>query len=226
MKVAKSKLVWPVAAVLSLAAATVNADASDQAKAEEVVTEANATLQDFRDDPDMTWFREHIKDAKAVLIVPTLVKAGFIFGGSGGTGVVSVHDEKAGGWSYPSFATIGSVSWGLQAGGEAAQVVLMAMTDKGRDSLLSTKAQLGADASVAAGPVGAGAQAATVDILQFSRTKGIFGGLTLEGSVIGVRDSLNNAYYGKVVQPVDILITRSVENPQAKPLIETLDKVK
>jgi len=225
MKVLKTTVVWSFAA-LSLAAGAVYADASDKAKAEEVVTEAVATVRDFQSDPDMGWFRDNIKNAKAVMIVPTLVKAGFIFGGSGGTGVVSVHDGKAGSWSYPSFATVGSVSWGLQAGGEAAQVVLMAMTDKGRDSLLSTKAQLGADASVAAGPVGAGAQAATVDILQFSRTKGLFGGLTLEGSVIGVRDSLNQAYYGKAVQPVDILITRSVENPQADPLLETLGKSK
>ena len=98
----------------------------------------------------------------------------------------------------------------------------MAMTVKGRDSLLSTKAQLGADASVAAGPVGAGAQAATVDILQFSRSKGVFGGLTLEGSVIGVRNKLNHAFYGQEVRPVDILISRTVSNPQADPLVKAL----
>jgi lipid-binding SYLF domain-containing protein len=198
------------------------AQADDKATAEETVTSAAKTFNTFVADPDMTWFRDHIKNAKAVMIVPQLVKAGFIFGGSGGTGVVSVHDDATGDWSYPSFATVGSVSWGLQAGAEAAEVVLMAMTVKGRDSLLSTKAQLGADASVAAGPVGAGAQAATVDILQFSRSKGIFGGLTLEGSVVGVREKLNHAYYGQPVQPVDILISRTVTNPQAAPLLKAL----
>jgi len=209
---------------LGACASAVQAD--DKATAETAVTNATKTLNTFLVDPNMTWFRNHVKDAKAVMIVPQLVKAGFIFGGSGGTGVVAVHDEDTGAWSYPSFATVGSVSWGLQAGAEAAEVILMAMTVKGRDSLLSTKAQLGADASVAAGPVGAGAQAATVDILQFARSKGVFGGLTLEGSVVGVRTKLNNAYYGQEVQPVDILISRKVSNPQADPLLQALSKTK
>jgi len=209
---------------LGVCAGAVQAD--DKATAEETVTKATTTFNTFLADPNMTWFRDNLPKAKAVMVVPQLVKAGFIFGGSGGTGVVSVHDDETGEWSYPSFATVGSVSWGLQAGAEAAEVVLMALTVKGRDSLLSTKAQLGADASVAAGPVGAGAQAATVDILQFARTKGVFGGLTLEGSVVGVRTKLNQAYYGQEVQPVDILISRKVSNPQADPLLEALSKGK
>jgi lipid-binding SYLF domain-containing protein len=205
---------------LGICASAVQAD--DKASAEKTVADATTTFNTFLADPNMTWFRDNIQNAKAVMVVPQLVKAGFIFGGSGGTGVVSVHDEETGTWSNPSFATIGSVSWGLQAGAQAAEVVLMAMTVKGRDSLLSTKAQLGADASVAAGPVGAGAQAATVDILQFSRSKGVFGGLTLEGSVIGVRNKLNHAFYGQEVRPVDILISRTVSNPQADPLVKAL----
>jgi lipid-binding SYLF domain-containing protein len=199
--------------------------AEDKATAEETVTKATDTFKTFLADPDMTWFRNHVKNAKAVMVVPQLVKAGFVFGGSGGTGVVSVRDEKTGTWSAPSFATIGSVSWGLQAGIQATEVVLMAMTVKGRDSLLSNKAQLGADATVAAGPVGAGVQAATVDILQFARAKGVFGGLSLEGSVVGVRNKLNQAYYGQEVQPVDILISRKVSNPQAAPLLRALGQI-
>ena len=98
----------------------------------------------------------------------------------------------------------------------------MVMTKKGMDSMLSNKFQLGGDVSVAAGPVGAGAAAATADILQFARTKGVFGGLTLEGAVIAIRDSLNNAYSGKAVRPVDILISRNVSNAHANPLRHTL----
>lgn len=194
----------------------------DKAEAEKTVNGAVTVLKHFASDPNMTWYREHIGEAKAVLIIPRLVKAGFIFGGSGGTGVVLARDEKTNTWKGPSFATAGSVSWGLQAGGSVAEVVMMAMTDKGKAALLSNKFQAGADASVAAGPVGAGAQAATTDILQYTRTKGIFGGLSLEGSVIAVRDSLNQAYYGKPVSPVDILVSGDVRNPQARQLIKTL----
>lgn len=196
--------------------------AKDKAEAVKVVNESVTVLKDFSADPNMTWYRDNITKAKAVLIIPTLVKAGFIFGGSGGTGVVLARDEATNTWKGPSFATAASVSWGLQAGGSAAQVVMMAMTDKGKDALLSNKFQAGADASVAAGPVGAGAQAATVDILQFTRSKGLFGGLSLEGSVIAVRDSLNHAYFGKPVTPVDILVKGDARNPQADVLIKQL----
>lgn len=119
---------------------------------------------------------------------------------------------------------MGSVSWGLQIGAEAAEVILLILSQKGLDSLLSTKVQLGADVSVAAGPVGAGAQAATVDILQFSRTKGVFGGLTLEGSAITPRDDLMSGYYGKPVTPVNILVSKEASNPQADALRAALMK--
>jgi lipid-binding SYLF domain-containing protein len=211
---------WLVLSALVLGSA--QAAANDKADAEKTVNGAVTVLRNFAADPDMTWYREHIHKAKAVLIIPNLLKAGFIFGGSGGHGVVLARDDKANVWRGPSFATAGSVSWGLQAGGSAAEIVMMAMTEKGKNALLSDKFQAGADASVSAGPVGAGAQAATTDIVQFARSKGLFGGLSLEGSVISVRDSLNHAYYGKSVTPVDILIHGNVKNPQAAPLITAL----
>lgn len=191
----------------------------------ELVNKAHTSLQNFISDPNMGWFRTHIKDAKAVFIVPQMVRAGFIFGGSGGSGVLLACDERTESWSDPSFYTIGSVSWGLQLGVEAAEMMLMVMTTNGLDSMLSTKFQLGADASVAAGPVGAGAQAATVDILAFSRTKGLFGGLTIEGAVITSRDKWNGTYYGQPVRPVDILIRREVSNVNATALRRTLTGV-
>jgi lipid-binding SYLF domain-containing protein len=190
----------------------------DFSKPHELVAEAQKTFADFVADPDMTWFRTHVKDAKAVLIVPRLMKAGFVFGASGGNGALLARDEKTNSWSYPSFHTMGSASFGLQAGVQAAEVILMVMTQKGVDAMLSTKAQLGADASVAVGPIGAGAQAATVDILQFARTKGAFGGISAEGAVIAIRDGWNEEYYGKAVRPTDILVKRSVSNPDADKL--------
>jgi lipid-binding SYLF domain-containing protein len=191
---------------------------------QDIVDGAQVTFTDFINDPNMTWFHDHVKDAKGIFVVPQLVKAGFIFGGSGGSGVLLAQDPKTHTWSYPAFYTMGSGSFGLQAGVEAAQVVLLVMTQKGMDAMLSTKFQVGADASVAAGPVGAGAQAATADILQFSRSKGIFGGLTVEGSVIAIRDKWNNEYYGKQVLPTDILVLRKVKNAAADPLREAVAK--
>ena len=213
---------WGWLAVSAIVLGSAQAAANDKADADKTVNGAVTVLKNFSADPNMTWYREHITKAKAVLIIPNLVKAGFIFGGSGGHGVVLAHDDKANVWRGPSFATAGSVSWGLQAGGSAAEVVMMAMTEKGKNALLSNKFQAGADASVSAGPVGTGAQAATTDIVQFSRSKGLFGGLSLEGSVITVRDSINQAYYGKPVTPVDILIEGNVKNPKADPLIKAL----
>ena len=206
-----------IIAALAFAAAPVSGQAED--KPQDIVDGAVTTLNNFSSDPNMTWFQKHIKDARGVLIVPSLVKAGFILGGSGGNGVLLAQiPDTNGKWSYPAFYTMGSGTFGLQAGVEKAEVVLLVMTEKGMNAMLSTKFQLGADASVAAGPVGAGAQAATADILQFSRSKGVFGGLTVEGAVIAVRDQWNQAYYGKAVQPTDILVKHTVQSAGADPL--------
>lgn len=209
-------------AALAFSQAASADQAKDKAEAEKIVTEAVTVLDHFSTDTAMTWFRDNIPHAKAVMIVPQLVKAGFVFGGSGGTGVVLSRDEKAGAWRGPSFATAAAVSAGFQAGVSVAEVVMMAMTDKGKNALLSDKFQVGADVSVAAGPVGAGAQAATTDIFQFVRAKGLYGGLNLEGTVIAVRDGLNEAYYGKKVSPAEILAKGEATNPQADALIKQL----
>jgi lipid-binding SYLF domain-containing protein len=199
-------------------AAIAPAFADDAADARETVDKARQTIEDFKADPDMGWFRDNLPDAKAVMVVPVLIKGGFIIGGSGGHGVVLWRDDASGRWSYPSFNFIGSVTFGLQIGGEAAEVVLMIRSDRGRRALLSREFKLGGDVSVAAGPTGAGAQVATADVLAFSRTKGLFGGLTVEGAVIEPKDKWNKAYYGKAASAEDVLIAQNVSNPQADPL--------
>ena len=222
----RQQLVTGLIAALFLLVESGASWAEDDAKnAQEVVDGAQKTLENFVADPNMTWFRDHVKDAKALFIVPQLLRAGFMFGGSGGTGVLLARDEKTSEWSQPAFYTMGSVSFGLQIGAESSEVVLMVMTQRGLDSMLTTSFKLGGDVSVAAGPVGAGAKAQTSDILSFSRSKGIYGGLSLEGAVIKVRDSLSEAYYGKPVSPRAILITRDVSNAQAAPLVKTVTKV-
>jgi lipid-binding SYLF domain-containing protein len=198
---------------LLLASGIVLAD--DRGKANDLLRDATITFNEFMSDPDMIWFRNNVRDARALVIVPQMLKLGFVFGGAGGNAVVLVKDEQTGEWSYPAFYTTGAVTVGLQIGGALTDVIMMVMTESGRNALLSSKFQLGADASIAAGPVGVGGQVATVDILQFSRAKGIYGGLTLEGAVIAPRRDLNSAFYGRIVDPVDILIRHTVTNPLA-----------
>ena len=165
----------------------------------------------------MKWFRDNMSNAKGVLIVPQLVKGGFIFGGSGGSGVLLV---KGGGniWSDPAFYTMGSGTVGFQIGVEVSEIILMIMTDRGVDALLTSSFKLGGDVSIAAGPIGAGAKAQTADILAFSRTKGIYGGVNIEGAVLKIRSDWNHDYYGNQTSPRAILLERSETNSHADEL--------
>lgn len=130
----------------------------------------------------------------------------------------------------PAFYTIGEVSFGLQIGGQASEIILVALSDRGVSALLAPSGKLGANTSIAVGPVGAGASAATqnlsADIISFGRAKGAFAGISVDGAIVGVRGSLNEAYYGKKeITPTDILIKRTVHNPQSKGLIDAVSKV-
>ncbi len=183
-----------------------------------LVLSARTTFSDFERDPDMTWFRDHIGRAQAVLIAPEIVKAGWIFGGSGGRAVLYARDAD-GRWVGPAFYNIGAASVGFQAGLSVSQTVTLVMTRKGLDTLLANSLKLGGDASVAAGPVGAGANSdITADFVAFSRSKGLYGGLNLEGSVIGPANDWNSAYYGRPVLPTDILVRADVRNAQGERL--------
>jgi lipid-binding SYLF domain-containing protein len=216
-----------ILAAMLLIAAAPGAMAADQEDAQGIVDKARVTLSSFMRDKDYEWLRENIKKAKGVLIYPQVLKAGFILGGSGGTGVLLARDSKTGEWSDPAFYTLGSVSYGLQIGGEAAEVVLLVMSQKGVDSLLTSKFKLGGDTSIALGPVGAGAKAnITADFISFAKSKGLYAGLNLDGSYLDVRESLNKAYYGKEATPVDIIVKQSVSNKGAVPLREELKKAK
>ena len=200
---------------LALSGCATTKPSNDYGRPGELVDAALVTFNNFSADPNMTWFRNNIDRARAVIIFPRVVRAGFVFGGSGGSGTMLLRDQSTGEWTYPAFFSMGKGSFGFQAGVDVAEVVLMVMTQRGVDRFLSPSVQLGADASVAAGPVGAGASAALSDILSFSRAKGVFGGLSVEGGVITPRNEWNSAYYGQNVRTVDILIKRNVSNPQA-----------
>jgi len=216
-----------IAAVLTGGPAPALAD--DAQETRQLVDKARLTIENFTADPNMEGFRSQVKRAKGVYIAPQVLRGAFVLGVSGGSGVFLVRDEKGGQWNGPAFYTIGGASLGLQAGGDASEVVLLAMSQRGVTALLSTSAKLGADAGIAVGPVGLGASAATAnlsaDIIIYARAKGLYAGISLDGAVVATRDALNKAYYGKDVTPTDILIRRAVANPQSAGLMEAIAKV-
>ncbi len=212
-----------IAVVLLIAFGAVGcASNGTEAERQGTVDQALATMNDFKASPDQQWFRQNVQRAQGVAIFPRIVRAGFIFGGSGGSGVLLGRDVKTGTWSNPSFHTIGSVTFGLQIGATVSNVVALVMTQRGMNALLSTEVNLGTDVSIAVGPVGQGVAAATTDILMFSRDRGLFGGLTVDGSVISPRPSWNADFYGQPASPADILIRRNVSNPGADALINAV----
>jgi len=202
--------------------------ASDKTDAQAIVTKANIAFNSFMSDKNFTEMRKLSRSAKGIFIAPQVLKGAFIWGASGGTGVLLVREE-GGTFTHPAFYTIGSVSFGLQIGGQASEIILLAMTDRGVTTLLQNSVKLGADVGIAAGPYGAGAQAATAnisaDILSFSRSKGLYGGVSLDGAIVDVRDSLNKAYYAKPVTPTDILVKKNVSNAHADKLRASVAKI-
>lgn len=214
----RSTLVAAAAVAATLALPVGSAWASDADDARGIVEKSHAVFKDVVGTKDFDSLRAGLKHAKGVLIYPQVLKAGFFLGGSGGTGVLLVRGANND-WSNPAFYTMGAVSFGLQFGGEAAEIIMLVNSQKAVDSLMTNKVNLGGDASVAAGPVGAGQKAnVTADFVSYAKSKGAFLGMSVEGSVLDVRESLNNAYYGKSVTPIDIVIKRSVSNKQADSL--------
>ena len=190
------------------------AHAGKREKAERLVTKAAETASYFASDSAFEAMWGLSDEAKAMVIIPRSLRGGFIFGGSGGNAVMVARNED-GSWSQPTFLTIGSFSFGLQAGGEASEVVLLVMTNRGMEQLLSTSVKLGADLTLAAGPIGAGAKAQTTDILAFSRSRGLYGGISLEGAVLKTRHSWNEAYYNARVSPADVIYRQQAYNPSS-----------
>ncbi|HZR68485.1 MAG TPA: lipid-binding SYLF domain-containing protein [Burkholderiales bacterium] len=212
-----------VAAFAGCAAINRGHDPSDVSRTE--VQRAQATLEAFRNDTQMAGFRERLKDAKGVVIAPRLGRGGFIFGGGGAEAVALVR-ESNGRWSSPAFYKLASASVGLQAGADVSEVVMLLMTDKAVNALLNPKFDLGADASIAAGPVGVGTQRdITADVLSYARSRGAYAGLSVGGAYIQPDEAANKAYYGKSVTPTDILVRRNVSNPESAALQRSLSRM-
>jgi SH3 domain-containing YSC84-like protein 1 len=165
-------------------------------------------LHSIMSTPDKGIPEEVLTGAKCMLIVPNLIKGGFIFGGKHGRGVASCRTSS--GWSAPAFVSVGGGSWGLQIGVEGVDLVMLVMNDRGLQHLLSSKFELTGEGSVAAGPVGRHASAGTdwklnTEVLTYSRSKGAFAGLTLEGAVVEQDNDSTHAIYGKHMQFRNIL---------------------
>ena len=167
--------------------------------------------------PDKGIPEEVLSNAKCILVVPDLIKGGFILGGKHGRGVASCRTGH--GWSAPAFVSIGGGSWGLQIGVEGVDLVMLVMNDQGFQHLLSSKFALSGEGSVAAGPVGRHASAGTdwkmnTEVLTYSRSKGVFAGLTLEGAVVQQDNDSTRAIYGKNMRFRNIL-SGNVSTPES-----------
>src|ERR1700720_2174354 len=168
---------------------------------------------------------EVLEHAKCVAVVPHMVKAGFVFGGKGGKGVATCR--TANGWSAPAFITISGGNWGLQIGVEAVDLVMIIQNDKGMQKLLSSNFHVGGDASAAAGPVGRHAEAGTdwkmdTEILTYSRAKGAFAGLTLEGASIRQDNDSRDAIYGHDVTTRALLLGQVPVPEAARPFLREI----
>jgi lipid-binding SYLF domain-containing protein len=166
------------------------------------VTEAAEVMEDIMAIPENAIPPNLLADATAIAIIPSVLKAGFIVGGKYGKGVVLRRNARGKGWSDPVFLAIAGGSLGFQIGASATDVILVFKNRRGLDSLVNGKFTLGADAAVAAGPVGRNAAAATdvqlrSEILSYSRSRGLFAGVALDGSVLEIDHPANANYYGK-----------------------------
>jgi len=212
--------------LISLGLTSLQTFAEDFTKPDELVLNSEAVFKSFMADTDMEWFQDNVGKAKGIFIVPRMLRGGFIFGGSGGSGALLAQNRETGKWSDPAFYTMGSVSFGLQIGADSTEIILLVMSDKGMDAMLSKEFKLGGDVTLAAGPIGRSAKAQTADILAYGRSKGAFAGLAIDGAVIAPRYEWNNTYYGKEVTLVDILINQTVTNPKAENLRTALPSAK
>ena len=203
--------------------------ASAREDATERLENAGNVLHEIMAMPDKGIPEEVLEHAKCIAVVPHLVKAGFIFGGKGGKGVATCR--TANGWSAPAFITISGGSWGLQIGVEAVDLVLIIQNEKGMQKLLSSNFQIGADASAAAGPVGRHAEAGTdwkmdTEILTYSRAKGAFAGLTLEGASLRRDSDSEHAIYGRNVTTRAILLGKVAAPSAARPFLAEIREAK
>lgn len=196
-----------------------------EATADSVISEAISMVKEMSSQKDAPDMAETLRTSHAIALVPSLVKAGFVFGGEYGEGLILVH--KDGKWYGPSFYNLGGGSFGFQIGAQKISLLLAVVNEKGVNAFVSSKTKLGGDVGIAAGPVGRRAEAATdaqakASIYSYSMSKGLFAGVSLEGSVISVSVKRNSEYWGKKMTAYDAL-KKPANSKQIQPLIKVLN---
>ncbi|MCB8874385.1 lipid-binding SYLF domain-containing protein [Acidisoma silvae] len=195
---------------------------------QDVVDRSTLALQEILNSTQSASTVDTLRSARAVMICPQTFKAGFIFGGSGGNCVLMAR-AAGGSWSDPAFYTIGSGSFGAQIGIQDAEVLIMIMNDRALGAVMRNRFKMGGDASLAFATVGAGVGGGTTthlraDIVTFARTRGLFAGVSIEGSILSPDTSSNQAYYGQPYAPPQIVVQMMANNPGANPLRATLSQ--
>jgi lipid-binding SYLF domain-containing protein len=213
-----------IAAAMAIMTSTVWAGALSQTQIERI-KDAATVLNEIHRAPDKDIPQELWEKAECVIVVPSLKKAAFIVGGEYGKGLMSCRSGKA--WSAPVFMELEKGSWGLQIGAQTVDLVLIVMNKTGMEKLLKNKVSLGAEASVAAGPVGRDARAATdaqlkAEILAYSRAQGLFAGLDISGGVVKPDDDENVDLYGKKIGASEIVNGAVKAPPEAEPFLAAL----
>jgi lipid-binding SYLF domain-containing protein len=203
-------------------------DHKDQSDIDKRIAASATVLDEIMATPDKAIPDKVMSDAKCLAIIPSMVKVALVFGGNHGKGVATCRLEN-GGWSAPAPITITGGSWGLQIGGQAVDLVMVVTNEKGMQHLLESKFKLGADASAAAGPVGRDAAADTdwkmrAEVLTYSRARGVFAGIDLNGSALTQDKDETRALYGKFAPFPDILTGKVQPTNSSEPLLSSLRK--
>lgn len=198
----------------------------DISSQKELLVKAQATVESMLSNPDYPSLLNLATRAKAILIVPRMLKLSFLIGGHGGSGVLLARgaDNK---WSNPAFYTIAGINYGFQIGGQASELILTVMSEKGLRALLDHELTLGADAGASIGTIGRGAHAATglgqdADVYAFARSEGLYVGISLDGTIITPDGGWDEAFYGKGANSETILIERKFTSPDADKLVNVM----
>ncbi|MBR1657346.1 MAG: lipid-binding SYLF domain-containing protein [Synergistaceae bacterium] len=194
---------------------------------ESIIDDALSMLKEISSEEDVSSMADTVRTSHAIAIVPSMVKAGFIIGGEYGEGLILRH--KDGKWYGPSFYNIGGGSFGFQIGAQSVALLMAVINEKGVGAFTGSKTKLGGDIAIAAGPVGRRAEAATdaqakASIYSYSMSKGLFAGLSLEGSVISISVKRNNEYWGGKVSAKEAL-NKPATDKRILPLIKALDEL-
>jgi lipid-binding SYLF domain-containing protein len=206
------------ASLIAVAMALVPGMATAQSDEADRIREATTALKEIMDAPDKSIPASVFDKAQGIAIFPGTLKGAFVVGGERGKGILSVKDAK-GGWSSPAFLTLTAGSIGFQIGGQATDIVLIIQNDRGMRNFVGNEFKIGADASAAAGPVGRNAEAATdvqmrAEILSYSRSRGLFAGISLEGATVKADTSANERFYGQKYTTRQIVYDRQGGSPE------------